>query len=251
MNTDNNPETVEYGDQGPEFQPIHVLPLTLAGWPILPQPVGPEVVMRYAQAMQNDLQVSTILKSMRKWGLPTRAGLNVLERFRDAWIAQNGLQDHGLNAYFGANMVFRRIAWGQISSLDDPRAMAFLHEDEPRNVGGPATSHGVPPRLDEVMWLAHYVVECCDFWLLYADEWRNTGIAGRYYAGQVYFDGFCRNFYFPKYGYFKRGMDIHATTLLSAIACAEIEKISSFAAWKFVQDSKLAAILKLTKESLV
>jgi hypothetical protein len=251
LTDDSNPQTVEYGDQGPALQPVHVLPLTSAGWPILPPPVGPEVVMGYARAMQNDAQVSSILTGIGKWGLPTRAELQVLEQFRDAWIAENGLQDHGLNAYFGANMVFRRIAWGQISSLDDPRAMAFLREDEPRNVGGPVTGHGVPTRLDEVMWMANYVIECCEFWPLYADEWRNTGIVGRYYAGQVYFDGFRRKFYFPKYGYFNRAMDIHAKTLLSAIARAELETVSSFAAWKFVHDSKMATILKLTKENLV
>jgi hypothetical protein len=251
MADNNTSQTVEYGDQGPVLQPIHVLPLTPAGWPILPPPVSPDVVMSYARAMRDDRHVSAIMSSMGKWGLPNRSELQLLEQFRDEWIVRNRLQDHGLNAYFGANMVFRRIAWGQISSLDDPRAMAFLHEDEPRNTGGPVTSLGVPPRLDEVMWLANYVIECCNFWGLYADDWRNRGVVGRYYAGQVYFDGFYREFYCPKYGYYNRGLKVFAKTLLSAVACKQIEEIGSLAAWKFVQEDKMSIVLKLTKESLI
>jgi hypothetical protein len=204
MADNNTSQTVEYGDRGPVLQPVHVLPLTPAGWPILPPPVSPDVVMSYARAMRDDRHVSAILSSMGKWGLPNRSKLQLLEQFRDNWIATNGLQGHGLNAYFGANMLFRRIAWGQIGGLDDKRAIAFLHEDEPRNTGGPVTSRAVSGRLDEIMWLANYVIERCDFWPLYVDDWRNSGITGRYYAGQGYFDGFLRKYYYPKYGYFNR-----------------------------------------------
>jgi hypothetical protein len=248
LTDDSNAQTVEYGDQGPELQPIHVLPLTPAGRPILPPPVGPEVVMGYARAMQNDAQVSSILTGIGKWGLPTRAELQVLEQFRDAWIAENGLQDHGLNAYFGANMVFRRIAWGQISSLNDPRAMAFLHEDEPRNVGGPVTDHSVKPRLDEVMWLANYVVQCCDFWPLYADEWRNSGVEGRYYAGHVYFVGFLRRFYLLKYGYLNRSMQGICAGILERLANATVASLGDRQAWFLTQNDRLSILIKVIPE---
>jgi hypothetical protein len=251
MADNNTSETVEYGDRGPVLQPIHVLPLTPAGWPILPPPVGPDVVMSYALAMRDDRHVSAILSSMGKWGLPSRTELQLLEQFRDNWIATNGLKGHGLNAYFGANMVFRRIAWGQISSLDDPRAMAFLHEDEPRNTGGPVTSHGISPRLDEVMWLANYVVECCDFWPVYADEWRSPGVEGHYYAGHVYFVGFLRSCYLPKYGYFNRGMQGVSARILEKLAIGKIESLSDRQAWTSTQEDKMSIVLKLTKESLI
>jgi hypothetical protein len=76
-------------------------------------------------------------------------------------------------------MMFRRIAWRQIRSLDDPRAVAFMREDAARNVKAPAASHGIPPRQDAVMWLANFVIECSDFWPLYVKEWRNAGIVGQ------------------------------------------------------------------------
>jgi hypothetical protein len=246
----NWPQAVEYGDRGPVLQPIHVLPLTPKGWPVLPPPVSPEVVMGYARAMQDDQQVSAILSSMGKWGLPNRSELQLLEQFRDDWIARNGFQDYGLNAYFGANMVFRRVAWGQIRDLDDPSAMKFLHEDKPRNVGGPATSHGVSPRLDEVMWLANYVVECCDFWPVYADEWRSPGVEGHYYAGHIYFVGFLRSYYLLKYGYLNRGMQGVSAKILERLAIGEIGSLSDRQAWTSTQEDKGSILAKLIRERL-
>ena len=248
-------DPVVYGDQGPEVQPIYQLPTTEDGkyW-ILPPPVGPDVVMRYAIAMDADPEISAIFNRLGKWGLPTRAELLVLERFRDTWVSQHGLTGYGVSAYFGANMVFRRIAWGQIESLHSPEAMQFLLDDAPRNVGGPTvgpTFRMYGARLDEVLWYANYVIEWCDFWPLYADDWRNSGIPDRYYAGQVYFDGFSRYYYQPKYLSANKHIIMPCMYALEQIAVGGLKSLSERDAWGAVQESREARISKVVREDLV
>ena len=88
------------------------------------------------------------------------------------------------------------------------------------------------------------------FWPLYADDWRNYGVAERYYARQVYFDGFLWHYYHLKYGNFNRRMTYACKVILQYLALGYVDTLSSHQTWKFVHDSKSALISKVIQEKL-
>jgi hypothetical protein len=190
----------------------YTFPKNTKGYDIYPPAPNAEQVMRYAKAIEATPEIYDIFQKMDKWGLPGADELDRLEAFRDMWLKQNGMDHLCLNGFFGANMIFRRMAWGQMDGLDDPRAMAFLKEDEPRNTidsyGGPVKHavSGVESRIDESMWLANYIRHRCDYWPHMQEDFRHRGEEDWPFPTLPLTAAFWVGEYGPKYGVINRSI---------------------------------------------
>ncbi len=201
-----------------------------------PPPPKVEQIMRYTRALEADPETKAIFTRMGKWGLPTADELDKLDAFRDAWAAENNLSEACLNGFFGANLLLRRIAWGQIDDLDDPKAMEFLKEDQPRHEIGKHSNFSVKNRIDENLWLVNYIRERCDFWPWLEDDWKHAGDPERDYPGSKMFIEFWYGYYGRKYGVINRGLLGNAYGVLQELIGGNLPDLDCKAAWEYLND---------------